>query len=164
MDPRGADRKKKPQPCGLSSHPEITSFDRQLIGVIAGFLKNNYSQKPTMHLQQARTARAGHMSAHSQGSLRRASSGSAPSSPPKKAGSASLFPLLHPQWALSRDLSHSGETFVQPASQPCYRCVTEGHQVRQGHPQGSTGGTNRACHSRQLGFPFSGCCFSCLKE
>jgi hypothetical protein len=38
VDPRGADR-KKPQPRGLSSHPEITSFDRQLISVIAGFLK-----------------------------------------------------------------------------------------------------------------------------
>lgn len=37
VDPHGADR-KEPQPCGISSHPEITSFDRQLIGM---FSQNN---------------------------------------------------------------------------------------------------------------------------
>lgn len=77
VNPHGVDR-KEPQPCGISSHPEITSSTRQLIGVIAGFLKNSPSSRTsTVHLQQARAVRDVHRSAL-RAPLRQASSGPAP--------------------------------------------------------------------------------------
>jgi hypothetical protein len=108
--------------------------------------------------------KAGHMSAHSQGTLRRASSGPAPSSRPKKAGPVSRFPLLHPQRALSRDLSHSGETFVLSSLTALLSLRHTGTPGQARSPARFHRRHELACHPQPIGLSFLGCCFSCLKE
>lgn len=100
----------------------------------------------------------------SQGTLRRASSGSAPSSPPKKAGPVTMFALLHPQRALSRDLSHNGGTFVSSSLTALLSLCHRGTPGQAGHPQGSRGGTNLLVSPGPLGLPFSVAAFPASKN
>lgn len=146
-DPHGADR-KKPQPCGISSHPEITSFDRQLIGVIAGFLKNNYSPRNSLCTFYRHNSK-GWAHVCFQDILRRAQL------PPLRLRRQVLFALLHPHRALSRDLSHNGETFVSSSLTALLSLCHRGTPDQAGHWQGFTGGTNQLVIPSPLGFPFS---------
>lgn len=123
VNPHGVDR-KEPQPCGISSHPEITSSTRQLIGVIAGFLKTIPAPEPPPCT----------FSKHGQLGCPQVCSPGTPET-------GLLRPSSCIQRDLSRDLPPNGSaSSILPALQSlCHR----GRSDQAGHLQGSTGGRNQ---------------------